>query len=108
MEDRRQFERIPARFQVRFQKPEQAAKAFSAWSVNVSAGGLALKVGSEYQLGERLVLTLTVEERSFPVEGIVAWRRGEVIGVRFESLDDDMRTELETLVESFRRKAKGH
>lgn len=100
--DRRAHERIPARFEVRFQKTEEAARAFRAWSVNLSAGGLALKVNHAYELGERLALTLTVENQCFEVQGVVAWTREDVIGVRFELSDDELRGRLKRLAERFR------
>lgn len=101
--DRRAHERVPARFEVRFQKTEQAARAFRAWSVNLSAGGLALKVAQDYAIGERLELGLEVEDESYAVEGIVAWRRGDVIGVRFELSDDDLRERLRSLAHRFKQ-----
>ena len=102
--DRRQFERIPARIEVRFGHPSDAARALRAYSLNLSVGGLCLRTQRKYELGEPLRLELDVQSgEAFELKGVVAWVRDGAIGVRFEDMSEDERERLTRLVTTFRR-----
>lgn len=102
--DRRQFERVPVRIEVRFAKADQAARALRAYSLNFSVGGLCLKTQKAYEVGDRLKLAMTVEGQDFAVDGVVAWVRSGAIGVRFENVTEENRLRLEQLVATFKKK----
>jgi uncharacterized protein (TIGR02266 family) len=96
--DRRRETRVPARIEVRFREPVQAARALRAYSLNFSAGGLCLKTQKEYALGQRLLLELQVEERQLSLAAEVAWVRGGAIGVRFTEVNPDDRAVLQQML----------
>jgi len=103
-EDRRQHERVQARFEVHFGHADQAARALRAYSLNFSVGGLCLKTQRTYEVGSRLSLAMTIEGQEFALVGAVAWTRpGVAIGVRFEDLKDDDRKRLQALVQALRK-----
>jgi uncharacterized protein (TIGR02266 family) len=81
--DRRDFERIPARVEIRFAVAEDAAKALLAYSINISAGGLCLKTQKPYDVGQELLLNVKIEQEAFELKGVVSWARGGALGVRF-------------------------
>lgn len=100
--DRRSYERIPARVEVRFDEKVDAAKAFRAYSLNLSAGGLCFRTKREYQLGELLTLSLLIEGEKYSVKGIVAWIRGDAVGIRFEDVPPADRARLQDVVETLK------
>ncbi|MGQ0503981.1 MAG: PilZ domain-containing protein [Myxococcaceae bacterium] len=97
--ERRKETRIPARFEVRFTDPVDAAKAFRVYSLNVSAGGLCLRPSKKYNVGEPVQLAMTVAGAEFNLEAVVAWEREGVIGVRFENVKEEDRAKLEYFIE---------
>lgn len=102
--DRRQFERYSARIEVHFPHPTDAAKAFRAYSLNFSVGGLCLKTQRPYVLGDTMKLELVVEGRdALCVDAEVAWIRSGAVGVRFINVPDDVRAELATIAEVLKR-----
>lgn len=101
--DRRQFERVSARIEVRFGHPSDAARALRAYSLNLSVGGLCLRTQRRYELGEILRLELDAQSESFVLKGVVAWVRDGTIGVRFQEVSDDDRDRLTRLVTTFQR-----
>jgi uncharacterized protein (TIGR02266 family) len=101
-EERRQYERVPARIQVRFAHPAHAARAFRAYSLNFSVGGLCLKTQRTYAVGDPLTLELEVGGHDFKLMGSVAWVRPGVIGVRFEDVSEGDRERLAQIVETFK------
>jgi uncharacterized protein (TIGR02266 family) len=103
--ERRTEERVAARFEVRFQGPEQAARALRAYSVNLSAGGLCLRTRKAYAVGAPVSIDMQVEGERFELRGVVAWVRPdhEAVGVRFSALSDEDRARLEQVVSSLRR-----
>jgi uncharacterized protein (TIGR02266 family) len=101
--ERRQFERVPARIEVRFEQPRQAAKALRAFSLDLSAGGLCLRTRRRYSLGETLNLQMKIGEHDFRLEGVVAWMRDGVIGVRFHQISGKDRQRLAAIVQSLGR-----
>lgn len=98
--ERRQFERVLARIEVRFDQPRQAAKALRAFSLDLSAGGLCLRTRRQYSLGETLNLEMKIGEHDFKLEGVVAWIRDGVIGVRFHQISDKDRQRLTGIIQS--------
>src|SRR4051812_50078662 len=74
--DRREFERVPARVEVRFQERDDAAKAFRAFSLNFSIGGLCLKTDRPYQIGAALGMWIQIAGGRHPNPGRGAGGRG--------------------------------
>lgn len=108
--DRRVQERVIARFDVRFTRIEQAARALRAFSVNLSKGGLCLRTQRSYEPGALVHLYMDVAGESFALEGVIAWVREDsdamganYVGVRFLGLTRDDRERLESLVQAFKR-----
>ncbi len=103
--DRRADARYAAHFDVRFSRVSDAARALNAFSVNFSAGGLCVRSGrSDHQLGDALSLELTIEGQQFSLEGVVAWQRGDAVGVRFVNVDQVTRKRLEAVARTLSRK----
>ena len=100
--ERRADERVVARIEVRFKGLAEAARAFRAYSLNLSAGGLCLKTRRQYQVGERLSLSLTLEKQEYHLTGVVAWERSGAVGVRFENVTSEDRQRLGEVVERYR------
>ena len=100
--DRRNDERVVARVDVRFQEPSEAVRAFRAYSLNFSVGGLCLKTRRRYEVGSKLQLALTVDGQEYKLTGVVAWERGGAIGVRFQDVNADDRKRLSDLVTRFK------
>ena len=100
--ERRADERVVARIEVRFKGLAEASRAFRAYSLNLSASGLCLKTRRQYQVGERLSLSLTLEEQEYHVTGVVAWERSGAVGVRFENVTSEDRQRLGAVVERYR------
>jgi uncharacterized protein (TIGR02266 family) len=85
-QERRSYPRIPARIEIHFAHPEDAARTLRAYSLNFSAGGLCVRTKRPYVVGARLQLALQVDGDAYALEGVVAWVRGGAIGVRFENV----------------------
>lgn len=102
--DRRQDARYAARFDVRFARTTDAARALNAFSTNFSAGGLCLRARDAYQLGEALKLDVTIEGFTYALDGVVAWVRGDAVGVRFVNLRPEVRERLEAVARSLARR----
>jgi uncharacterized protein (TIGR02266 family) len=95
--ERRVDPRYAAHFDVRFARATDAAKAFNAFSINFSSGGLCVRSSTAYAIGESLSMSLTIEGQLFELEGVVAWVRGEAVGVRFVNVRNDTRARLEAV-----------
>ncbi len=93
--ERRRDVRIGAKVAVRFRALADAAKALNTFSVNFSAGGLCLRTKTPHALGEKVQLGLSVEGESFELQGVVAWVKADVIGLRFENVAPKDRERLE-------------
>jgi uncharacterized protein (TIGR02266 family) len=106
--DRRTDERVTARFDVRFQDVQDAARALRAYSLNLSAGGLCLRTQRSHDVGSRVRLRMTVDGEDFELQGLVAWVRddAEAIGVRFVELSDDDRARLQRVVSNYTREPR--
>lgn len=101
-DDRRQFERYSARIEVRFSHPTDAARAFHAYSLNFSVGGLCIKTQRPYVIGDALRLELVVEAgEPIHVDAEVAWMRAGAVGVRFVNVPGDVRERLAAIANAF-------
>jgi uncharacterized protein (TIGR02266 family) len=103
--NRREHERVSAKFEVRFQDTNDAARALRAYSLNLSAGGLCLRTRRSYDVGSHVRLQMSVDGQDFELEGIISWVRddAEAIGVRFLNLKEDDRLRLQRVIASFKR-----
>jgi uncharacterized protein (TIGR02266 family) len=102
-EERRRHQRVAARFEIRFGAREEAARALRAFSVNVSPGGLCMKVRKTYEVGMPLRIHMDVSGELFDLEAAVAWTRPEVIGVRFVDVKPEDRDRLQRVLQEFKR-----
>lgn len=103
--NRRADERVAARFEVRFEQMQDAARALRAYSLNISTGGLCLRTRKAYDVGAHVRLSMAIEGKEFHLDGLIAWVRdeAEVIGVRFTGMSDEDRVRLQGMVDSLRR-----
>ena len=101
--NRRTEERVAARFEVRFNDSEQAARALRAYSINMSTGGLCLRTRRLYRVGTQVKLAMNVAGEPFQLQAVVAWVRDDAVGVRFTDLDDQNVRRLEQVVASLPR-----
>lgn len=102
-DDRRRYERIPARIEVRFDDSTDAARALRAYSLNFSVGGLCIRSRHPYQVGSDLQMSMTIGDQDFHFRCTVAWVRGDAVGLRFEDVTESDRDRLETLVAALRK-----
>ena len=93
--DRRADTRVGAKVGVKFKALLHAAKALNTFSVNFSAGGLCLRTKLPHAIGDRMELTITIDGELFEVNGVVAWAKADVIGIRFEGVSPRDRERLE-------------
>lgn len=98
--ERRLEERFGAHFDVRFAKQRDAARALKAWSVNFSAGGLCVRSQMAFAPGDDVTMSLAIEGEQFELAGVIAWVRGDVVGVRFVGLEPEERARLEAVARS--------
>lgn len=103
--NRRAEERVPARFAVRFEQTQHAARALRAYSLNLSAGGLCLRTRKAYDVGSQVNLAMVIEGEEFHLGGVIAWVReeDEAIGVRFVNMGDADRARLQRVLQSLKR-----
>ncbi len=97
--ERRVDPRYGAHFDVRFTRASDAARAFNAFSINFSPGGLCVRSPNAYSVGEALTLSLTIEGELFELQGMVSWVRGEAVGVRFVNVKPAVRARLEAVAQ---------
>ncbi|RKH39574.1 TIGR02266 family protein [Corallococcus sicarius] len=104
--NRRADERVTARFEVRFEQAEDAARALRAYSLNLSAGGLCLRTRKSYDVGSQVRLAMMVDGEEFHLTGVIAWVRdeAEAIGVRFIDVSEEDHERLRRVIASFRRR----
>lgn len=93
--DRRRDVRIGARVAVKFHALADAAKALNTFSVNFSAGGLCLRTKVPHANGDKLQLSVTIDDEIFELKGIVAWVKADVVGIRFDGVSPKDRERLE-------------
>ena len=103
--ERRAHPRVEAHFEVHFRHAQDAARALRAYSVNVSTGGLCLRVRRVYAVGDAVAITLQVASERFELMGAVAWVRpdADAVGVRFVDVSEEDRLRLERVVGTLRR-----
>lgn len=94
-DDRRRDQRFHARFDVRFSRVADAARALNAFSLNFSAGGLCIRSSASYSVGDLLKLDVSIGDEQLALDGVVAWARGGAVGVRFVNVSAELRTRLE-------------
>ena len=94
-DERRSEVRSGAKVAVKFQAATEAAKAFKAFSVNVSSRGLCLRTRIPHQVGDRLMLELDIDGEQFNLKGQVAWGKEGVIGIRFVDVSPEDSKRLE-------------
>ncbi len=88
-----------AKFDVRFRDEVDAARAFNAFSINFSAGGLCIRSKGSHRVGELLRLDLTIGDEQFALECVVAWVRGDALGVRFVNIPTQLREQLDSVAQ---------
>jgi uncharacterized protein (TIGR02266 family) len=96
--ERRSYPRVPARIEIHFAHPEDAARTLRAYSVNLSAGGLCVLTKRPYALGTALQLALQIDGEAYALQGVVAWVRKGAIGIRFENVSPGDRQRLQAVV----------
>jgi uncharacterized protein (TIGR02266 family) len=103
--NRRNEERISARFAVRFTQTQDAARALRAYSLNLSAGGLCLRTRRSYDVGAQVQLAMEIGGEAFNLAGVIAWVRdeAEAIGVRFINMREEDRVRLQRVLETLKR-----
>jgi hypothetical protein len=101
--DRRIFERVNARFEVRFSLPGQAANALLAYSKDISVGGLCLKTSRAHDIGDLLELDMVVAQETYHLRAQVAWTRSGFIGARFVEVSSEDQARLAKLLKALRR-----
>ena len=76
---------MAARFEVRFEQQEAAARALRAYSIGSTPGGLCVRTQRSYAVGDEVRLGLRIAQEDFSLAAVVAWVRPEskVIGLRF-------------------------
>jgi uncharacterized protein (TIGR02266 family) len=97
---RRRDAHLPARIEVRFTELAAAARVLRAYSLNFSVGGMCLRTRRKYPLGSLLHLFVKIENEEYRIAAVVAWTRGDAIGVRFQNLDREARLRFTQLVMS--------
>lgn len=98
--ERRTTPREPMKLGVRYGTAQELALALRACTKNIGMGGLCLLTQRPYAAGTHLDLTIEFGAGdSLQVTAVVAWARpGKAIGVRFEKLNSEQRTRLESIV----------
>jgi uncharacterized protein (TIGR02266 family) len=99
--ERRSYPRVPARIEIHFAHPEDAARTLRAYSVNVSAGGLCVLTKRPYAVGTSLQLALQIDGEAYALQGMVAWVRKGAVGIRFENVSPGDRRRLEAVLSTF-------
>jgi hypothetical protein len=66
-------------------------------SVNISEGGMALRIVVPFRLGEEVQIQFTLPGREIPfsVKSTVRWLKSSLLGVRFVSLSSEHKSELQ-------------
>lgn len=101
-EDRRTDERVAARVEVRFNERLSAARAFRAFALNFSNGGICLKTDRAYEVGMPLQLFIGIGGEEHELGGFVAWVRNGAVGVRFDVGSDQDREKIARIMASVR------
>jgi Tfp pilus assembly protein PilZ len=103
--ERRRESRIAAQLEIRFGGPHEAARAFRAYSLNFSVGGLCVKTSRSYEIGEALRIRMSVQGETWDLASVVAWVHKGAIGLRFDGLSEEEQARLQALKETLEQKA---
>lgn len=101
-EDRREHERIPARIEVRIEARVAAARAFRAFSLNFSNGGICIKTDKAYKVGMPLQVFIAIGAEEHTLGATVAWVRGGTIGIRFDNRGANDRQSIDRILAAVR------
>ncbi len=95
LRERRRYFRCPVSIPVIIQRESRQEVRCS--SVNVSGGGMALSTQVPLVPGEHVRVQFTLPDREAPVlaESTICWSRTGHLGVRFVSISDDHKSELQ-------------
>lgn len=76
---------MAARFEVRFEQQEAAARALRAYSLKGWPTGLCLRSARRRSVGDALQVALRIGQEAWALSAVVAWVRPEAqaVGVRF-------------------------
>lgn len=101
-EDRREHERTPARIEVRIKERVAAARAFRAFSLNFSNGGICIKTDKAYEVGRPLQLHIAIGADEHTLGATVAWVREGTIGIRFDNRGPNDRQSIDRIMAAVR------
>jgi c-di-GMP-binding flagellar brake protein YcgR len=95
LRERRRYFRYPVSMPVIIQR--ESKQELRCNSVNISAGGMALSTQFPLVLGENVRVRFTLPNHAAPVlaESTICWSKTGHLGVRFVSVADDHKSELE-------------
>ncbi|WP_370459134.1 PilZ domain-containing protein [Aggregicoccus sp. 17bor-14] len=98
---------VPARFEVRFEQQETAARALRAYSIGKVLGGLCLRTARTLSVGDPVQLGLRIAGEAWALAAVVAWVRPEakVVGVRFVDVAAPDQARLQQVVGEEPRRA---
>ncbi len=96
LRERRRYFRYPISLPVIIQR--QSRQEIRCNSVNISGGGMALSTQVPLPPGESVRVQFTLPNHERPVLGksTICWSKTGHLGVRFESLSDEHKSELQT------------
>jgi uncharacterized protein (TIGR02266 family) len=91
---------VAARFEVRFEQQEEAARALRAYSIGSTPGGLCVRTVRTYAVGDEVRLGLRIAQEDFALSAVVAWVRpdAKVVGLRFVDVAAVDQTRLQQVV----------
>jgi EAL domain-containing protein (putative c-di-GMP-specific phosphodiesterase class I)/CheY-like chemotaxis protein len=95
LRERRRYFRCPISIPIIIQR--EGEQEIQCKSVNISAGGMALSTKVLLGLGEivRIQFTLPDHEAAFSAESTLCWSRTGHLGIRFVSISDEQKTDLQ-------------
>ena len=96
LRERRRYFRYPVSMPVIIQR--QSRQEIRCNSVNISGGGMALSTQVPLVPGENVRVQFTLPDHEAPMlaESTICWSKTGHLGVHFESISDDHRSELQT------------
>jgi PilZ domain len=95
LRERRRYFRYPISLPVIIQR--ESRQEVRCNSVNISGGGMALSTQVPLVPGENVRIQFTLPDREAPVlaESTICWSKTGHLGVRFESISDEHKSELQ-------------
>lgn len=96
LRERRRYFRYPVSIPVVIQR--QSRQEVRCASINISGGGMALSTQVPLVPGENVRVQFTLPDHDAPVlaESTICWSKTGHLGVRFESISDEHKSELQT------------